>query len=104
MRVLTLTGTRTFNVVLRDYAISTIRYNVIVFNENTRQNEQQIELSKSISEIQANMNQLEITYTADRVEGDELSFYVVGKGESKILHRNKLFFTSKTPQNYTINE
>ena len=104
MRVLTLTGTRTFNVVLRDYATSTIRYNIIIFNENTRQNETEIEISKTVSEIQANMNQLEITYTADRVEGDELSFYVVGKGESKILHRNKLFFTAKTPQNYTINE
>lgn len=104
MRVLTLTGTRTFNVVLRDYAISTVRYNVILFNENTRQNETEIEISKTVAEIQANMNQLEITYTADRVEGDELSFYVVGKGEDKILHRNKLFFTAKTPQNYTVNE
>jgi len=104
MRVLDLTGTRTFNVVLRDYAIETVRYNVIIFNENTRQTEAQIEVSKTVEEIQANMNQLEITYTADRVEGDELSFYIVGKGESEILHRNKLFFTAKTPQNYTINE
>jgi len=104
MRVLDLTGTRTFNVVLRDYAIETVRYNVIIFNENTRQTEAQIEVSKTVEEIQANMNQLEITYTAERVEGDELSFYVVGKGETKILHRNKLFFTAKTPQNYTVNE
>ena len=42
MRVLTLTGNRTFNVVLRLHKRFGLRYEVVLFNENTRQNESSI--------------------------------------------------------------
>lgn len=104
MRVLTLTGNRTFNVVLRKHERLSPRYTVVLFNENTRQNEPKITVEVTNAQIEANMNQLEIPYAVDRLEGDEFSFYIKQPNSADILHRNKLFFTAKTPQNYTINE
>ena len=104
MRVLTLTGNRTFNVVLRIHKRFSLRYEVVLFNENTRQNESSITVEATNAEIEANMNQLEIPSAVDRLEGDEFSFYIKQPNLADILHRNKLFFTAKTPQNYTINE
>ena len=104
MRVLTLTGNRKFNVVLRLHKRFSNSYEVVLFNENTRQNEDSITVVATNEQIIANMNQLEITYTEDRLEGDEFSFYIVQPNSNTVLHRNKLFFTAKTPQNYTINE
>jgi hypothetical protein len=103
MRVLKLTGDRLINVVLRDYAKETVRYDVKFYNENTKAIST-LEVTKTVAEIQANSNMLQFVYTEDRVEGDEFSFYIYGKGEAPILHRNKIFFTDKVPQNYSINE
>lgn len=103
MRVLTLSGTRTFNIVLRDYAVSTNIYVVNLHNEGTNV-KSTLTITKTVAQIQANLDQLEVTVTDTYLEGEEFSFYVTGQSETVILHRNKLFFTSQIPQNYTINE
>ena len=103
MRVLQLTGTRTFDVVLRDYAIGTDTYDVNLFNENTGATSV-VSVTKTVAEIQTNLDQLQVTITSTFNEGDEYSFYITGNAETVVLHRNKLFFTDKVPQNYTVNE
>lgn len=103
MRVITTSGTRSFNIVLRDYKTTDNgTYTVYVYNKNT-QAESEISITgQTNSVIQANMNQLSVTITDTYNEGDEVSFYITGTGETNVLHRNKIFFTDQTPQNYNI--
>lgn len=100
MRILTTSGTRSFNVVLRQLATGN-DYDVVLYNENTG-GVSTVTVTSTNQQIIDNMDQLQVTITSDFNEGDEYSFYIVENGESVILHRNKLFFTDKTPQNYSL--
>lgn len=103
MRIATTSGTRTFNIVLRDYkATDDGAYTVNLFNKNTQEESTIAITGQTNSVIQANMNQLVVTLTDTYTEGDEFSFYITGTGESVVLHRNKIFITDQTPQNYNI--
>lgn len=101
MRVLTLTGTRNFDVVLRSYA-SSDDYEVILTNENYGTTST-IAITKTQAQIIANTNQLEVPVTDDYNEGDEYEYKIIESGATEILHRGKLFFTAQTPQDYNIN-
>jgi len=99
MRVITTSGTRSFNVVLRELATSN-NYDVVLYNESTKATST-INVTKTNTEIIDNMDQLNVEVTDTFNEGAELSFYIVENGETVILHRNKLFVTDKVPQNYS---
>ena len=99
MRVITTSGTRSFNVVLRELAVSN-NYDVVLYNESTKA-VSTINVTKTNTEIIDNMNQLNVEVTDTFNEGAELSFYIVENGQSVVLHRNKLFATDKVPQNYS---
>ena len=102
MRVLTLTGIRSFNVVLREYAKLSDVYSFVLYNENDGSTISR-PITKTVTEIQDNLDQLNIEVTRDFNEGDEYSFYITGENETTVLHRNKIFFTDKVPQDYSIN-
>jgi len=99
MRVITTSGARSINVVLRELAVSD-NYDVVLFNESTKV-ESTIQVTATESDINANLRRLNIPFTLDYNEGDEFSFKVIETGGTVILHRNKLFITDKDPQNYS---
>ena len=104
MRVTTTSGERDIFVVLRDYSVNKEGdYTVHVFNKNTQAESQILLTGYTEQSIQATMNQLKIKILDTYNEGDEVSFYVTGTGETKVLHRNKILFTDQTPQDYNIN-
>lgn len=103
MRIISTSGTRSINVVLRDYkATDNGTYTVNLYNKNTGVESTIALTGQSNSVIQANMNQLAIQFTDTYAEGDEFSFYVVGTGETEVLHRNKIYVTDQVTQNYSI--
>lgn len=99
MRVITTTGTRSINLVLRDLAASN-DYDVVLKNESTKV-ESTIQVTSTQSTINANLRQLNVPFTLDYNEGDEMSLKVIETGQTEVLHRNKIFVTDKTPQNYS---
>lgn len=103
MRVLKLDESQSFYIVLRYYAENVEGdYTVHLFNKNT-QEETQITLTGQTEVIiSSQMNQLDVTIPDAHIEGSEYSFYVTGTNETKVLHRNKLFFTNQTTQDYNI--
>ena len=104
MRVISTSGTRSINVVLRDYKTTDNgTYTVTLYNKNTGVESTLSLTGESNAVIQNNMNQLNIPFTATYNEGDEFSFYVTGTGETEVLHRNKIYVTDQVTQNYNIN-
>jgi len=92
MRVLTLTGSRNINVVLRDYGV-TDDYDVILTNENYNTSST-ISVTKTLSQIEANMNQLQIPIIEDYKQGDEYTYKVVDSALN-VLFRGKIYFTNE---------
>jgi len=92
MRVLTLTGSRNINVVLRDYGV-TDDYDVILTNENYNTSST-ISVTKTQSQIEANMNQLQIPISADYKQGDEYTYKVIDSALN-VLFRGKIYFTNE---------
>lgn len=99
MRIITTSGTRSINLVLRDLAASN-DYDVIFTNESTK-DEFTINVTATESQIDTNLRQLNIPFTDTYKEGAEMSLKVIETGGSTILHRNKLFVTDKNPQDYS---
>jgi hypothetical protein len=103
MRVTTTSGVRNIYVVLRDYALNNSGdYTVNVFNKNTQSETEILLTGQTEAIIVSNMNQLKIELSNTYSEGDEVSFYVTGTAETKVLHRNKILFTDQVPQDYNI--
>ena len=99
MRVITTSGTRNVEVVLRDYALSN-SYDVVIRNESTNETEtitvvQTVETIKAIEDFF--VFELSDAYNEDA----ELDFYIVETGETKILHRNKIFVTGQSTQDFS---
>ena len=92
MRVLTLTGSRNINVVLRDYGV-TDDYDVILTNENYNTSST-ISVTKTQSQIEANMNQLQIPISSDYKQGDEYTYKIVDSALN-VLFRGKIYFTNE---------
>lgn len=99
MRVISTTGTRTISVILRDYSLND-NYDVIITNESTK-DVTTISTTKTVSQIQNNMDLFEFNVTDSFNEGAELSFYIIQPLTTKVLHRNKIFVTDKQTQNYS---
>ena len=93
MRIITTSGTRSINLVLRELAAST-DYDVILTNESTKV-VSTIQVTATESAIDANLRQLNIPFTEDYNEGDEIALKVVETGGSVILHRNKILVTDE---------
>lgn len=100
MRIITTSGSRSIDVVLRDLAASN-DYDVIITNESTKASTT-LNVTSTESAIDANMRQLNIPITDTYNEGDELSFYIIETGTTEVLHRNKIFVTDQVPQDYSI--
>lgn len=101
MRVLALSGSRTINVVLRDYADSD-SYEVVLTNKNNDSTES-VSVTKTESEINLNMGQLQIPITSEYNEGQQYEYEVTENGSTEALFRGKLYFTDQDPQEYNIN-
>lgn len=99
MRVITTSGSRSINLVLRGLAVST-DYDVILKNESTKV-VSTINVTSTESAIDDNLRQLNIPFTDTYNEGDEMSLKVIETGQTEVLHRNKIFVTDKVPQNYS---
>ena len=99
MRVITTTGERSVNLVLRHLGQST-DYDVILQNESTKVIST-IQVTSTVVEINSNLRQLNIPFTETYNEGDEFSLKVIETGQMEVLHRNKIFVTDKDPQNYS---
>jgi len=93
MRIVTTSGTRSINVVLRHLGASN-NYDIVITNEGNKE-EGLIQVSVTEQEINDNMRQLNIPIDSTYPEGTELSFYVVETGEIEVLHRNKIYVTDK---------
>ena len=100
MRVITTSGTRNVEVVLRQYATSSNDYDVVITNESTKA-VNTVNVTKTVTQIQDNNDLFDFDVTTEYNEGAELSFYIIETGGSVILHRNKIFVTDKVPQNYS---
>ncbi len=103
MRVISTSGTRSINLVLRDYKTTNDgNYTVYLYNKNVGNTVEKLITGQTNSVIISNMNQISIQFTEDYLEGDEFNFYITGTGETKVLHRNKIYVTNQVTQNYSI--
>lgn len=103
MRVITTTGSRNVNLVLRYLQTVTTSYKVVIINDNTKA-EAEIDVDNwTLTQLNDNMGQLQFTVTDAYNEGDELTVKVVSTDGLTVYHRNKIFVTDQTPQNYNIN-
>ena len=89
MRILPTSGNRTFKVALRDYASNSFNYNFVLTNEFTKEETTQV-IPRAISQIQCDMNQLEVKITDTFNNNDEYSFKILDG--TNILHRGKILF------------
>ena len=96
MRVITTSGTRTINVVLRYYAASN-NYNIVIRNESTNESDT-ISTTQTVEQIKANEDFFSFDVTTEYSQGAELDFYIVEQGQTKILHRNKIYVTDEFSQ------
>ena len=99
MRVISTTGTRSIFCILRENG-NLNNYTVYVTNESTNVTTT-IDITQTPIQITSNNNQIEIVFTDDYVEGDELSYYVTELGSDEVLHRNKIFVTDQVTQDYS---
>lgn len=103
MRVITTSGTREIKVALRTAPTMTTSYKAVVRNDNTRVESEIDVLNYTVSNYNDNNGQLAFNITDTYLEGDELTLKVTSTDGNTIYHRNKIFVTDQTPQDYNIN-
>lgn len=102
MRVISTSGTRTIKLVLRYLQTVTTSYDIVVKNDNTRQ-ETTIDLDNwTMTQFNDNMGQIEVTFTETYTEGDNLTIKVLSTDGNTLYHRNKIFVTDQVTQEYNI--
>lgn len=105
MRTITTTGNRWIYLTMRNSQDdnTAIDYKVILTNENTRE-DLEIDVEDWLpSDNNTYDGQLAVLITQDFNEGDEYRIKVINQNTGIVSHRNKLFVTDQTPQNYSIN-
>lgn len=86
MRIITTTGNRSINLILRGLDASN-EYDVVLTNESTKEVTTKT-VTATESAIDANMRQLSVPFNETYQEGDEMALKVVSGGV--VLHRNKI--------------
>ena len=102
MRVINPTIENTIEVVLRKNS-SGSSYGVLLTLEGTSTTET-LTVTETATSIEANQDQLSITIPADTFSNNQsVSLKVTDNANNEVAHRNKIFFTTQVPQNYSIN-
>lgn len=101
MRVINADIGSTENFILRELG-RTINYSVFVVNEDNKSDELILEYAINNSGIIANDMQLSVVF-ADRTYINNQSYSIKIVNDGVILHRNRVFFTTQNPQNYSVN-
>lgn len=103
MRVISTSGTRTAKFILRETQTATTSYKVVLTNEDSGA-ESEIDVANyTITQLNDNNGQIEVTFTSTYTEGLGFSLKITSKDGNTLYHRNKIFVTDQTPQNYSIN-
>lgn len=103
MRVITTSGSRTVKFVLRELQTATTSYKAILTNENTGVETEIDVVDWTVTQMNNNNGQLSVNITDTFNEGADFSVKITSVDKTVVYHRNKLFVTDQTPQDYSIN-
>ena len=103
MRVITTSGTRPLDFVLRYEQNETISYKAVFIEDLTKAETPVTITDWTVSDMQNNNGQLRVNVTKVYNEGDELTLKITSLDDSIIYHRNKIFVTNQVAQDYNIN-